>query len=80
METTSTPIAPDRLALTATEAAARMGICRAQFWKLHSAGKVPMPVYLGTKAPRWRLDELRQWLDAGCPDRQTWQRRKAGGS
>jgi predicted DNA-binding transcriptional regulator AlpA len=31
-----------------------------------------MPVRLGTKAPRWRVDELRAWLAAGAPDRQTW--------
>lgn len=33
-----------------------------------------MPVRLGTKAPRWRVDELRDWLAAGCPDRLTWER------
>lgn len=69
-----TAIAPERLAITASDAARLLGISRGQFWKLHSAGKVPPPIYLGRKAPRWRLDELRAWLAAGCPDRQTWQR------
>jgi predicted DNA-binding transcriptional regulator AlpA len=50
------------------------GVSRSQWWKLHSAGKVPLPVYLGSKAPRWLLDELRAWLEAGCPTRQEWQR------
>ena len=63
-----------RLALSAKEAACLLGISRAQIWKLHSAGKIPMPVRLGTRAPRWRVDELRAWLAAGCPDRQTWER------
>jgi len=80
MEKTSTPIVADRLALSAIEAAALLGICRAQFWKLNSAGKVPLPVYLGSKAPRWRTDELRAWLAASCPDRLEWERRKAGGA
>jgi len=78
METAKTPITPERLALTAKDAAALLGISRAQLWKLHSSGKIPMPVRLGTKAPRWRVDELREWLAAGCPDRQTWQRIRRG--
>jgi predicted DNA-binding transcriptional regulator AlpA len=52
------------------------GVSRSQWWKLHSSGKVPLPVYLGSKAPRWRIDELRAWLAAGCPCRQEWQRMK----
>ena len=63
-----------RLALPAKDAARMLGISRAQFWKLPSAGKVPLPVRLGSKAPRWSVAELSAWLSAGCPDRQTWQR------
>ena len=62
------------LAVAADGAAHLCGVSRSQWWKLHSAGKVPLPVYLGSKAPRWRVDELRAWLDAGCPRRQEWQR------
>jgi predicted DNA-binding transcriptional regulator AlpA len=61
-------------AVSAGAAAHLCGISRSQWWKLHSAGKVPLPVYLGSKAPRWRVDELRAWLIAGCPNRQEWQR------
>jgi predicted DNA-binding transcriptional regulator AlpA len=74
MNTTKTLLDSERLALPARDAAALVGVSRAQWWKLHSAGKVPLPVYLGSKAPRWRVHELRAWLDAGCPDRLTWQR------
>jgi predicted DNA-binding transcriptional regulator AlpA len=64
------------LAVDASAAAAMFGVSRAQWWKLHSAGKVPLPVYaLGSKAPRWRVDELRDWWAAGAPDRQTWEKR-----
>lgn len=69
-----TQIDSERLAVPAKDAAALLGISRAQFFKLHSAGKVPAPVYLGAKAPRWSVAELRAWLEAGCPDRQAWQR------
>lgn len=74
MDTHKTLIDSERLALSAKDAAALVGVSRAQWWKLHAAGKTPMPVYLGSKAPRWRVDELRAWLEAGAPDRQTWQR------
>jgi predicted DNA-binding transcriptional regulator AlpA len=72
MDTPQTHLDSDRLALPAKGAAALVGVSRAQWWKLHSSGKVPLPVYLGTKAPRWRVDELRDWLAAGAPDRATW--------
>jgi len=74
METPKTFLDSQRLALPARDAAALLGISRAQLWKLHSQGKLPLPVRLGTKAPRWRVEELRAWLAAGCPDRETWQR------
>jgi predicted DNA-binding transcriptional regulator AlpA len=74
MATPTTPFDSERLALSAMDAAAVLGISRAQFWKLHAAGKLPQPVYLGTKAPRWRATELRDWLAAGAPDLLTWQR------
>jgi len=68
----------DRLALTANDAAGLLGISRAQFWKLHASGKLPVPVYLGVKAPRWRAEELRDWLAAGCPDRVSWLKLQEG--
>ena len=61
-------------ALPAVHAARLLGICRAQFFKLHSAGKVPLPVYLTPLCPRWRRAELLAWLAAECPDRQTWMK------
>jgi predicted DNA-binding transcriptional regulator AlpA len=68
-DTTLEPIAVD-----ASAAAAMFGVSRAQWWKLHAAGKVPLPVYLGSKAPRWRVDELRAWLAADAPDRLAWEK------
>jgi prophage regulatory protein len=36
-----------------------------------AAGKLPAPVRIGGRVV-WRLDEVRAWLDAGAPDRETW--------
>src|SRR5689334_4836103 len=60
--------------LTAAGVGTMLGIGRAQVWKLHASGKLPLPVYLGSKAPRWRASELRDWIQAGAPDRQTWEK------
>lgn len=68
------------LAVNATTAAVMLGLSRSQFFKLHASGKVPMPVRLGSRAPRWRVAELEAWLDAGCPDRRTWARARASRS
>jgi predicted DNA-binding transcriptional regulator AlpA len=73
MITTNTLVDSERLALPAKDAALLLGISRGQFWRLHASGKLPHPVYLGTKAPRWRIEELRAWLAAGAPDRRAWE-------
>ena len=44
-----------------------------QMWS--SAGRIPRPIRIG-RAPMWRLDELRDWVDAGCPPRREWESRK----
>jgi predicted DNA-binding transcriptional regulator AlpA len=62
----------DPEALAAADAARLLGISRSQFFKLPSSGRVPMPVYLTPRCPRWRKSELLNWLAAGCPDRLTW--------
>jgi len=40
--------------------------------RLTSSGKTPKAVRLGGR-PLWRVDELRAWVEAGCPDRRTWE-------
>lgn len=37
-----------------------------------------MPTYLGARRPVYLLDELGDWLAAGAPDRQAWQRLRQG--
>lgn len=40
-----------------------------------AAGKLPTPVRIGGKV-LWNIAEIRAWLDAGAPDRETWTHRK----
>ncbi len=37
-----------------------------------AAGKLPRPARIGAKV-LWSVPELRAWLAAGCPDRETWE-------
>ena len=39
---------------------------------LDAEGKLPAPIQLG-RLKKWNRDELRAWMESGCPDRETWQ-------
>ena len=41
-----------------------------------AAGKLPAPVRIGGRVV-WVVAEIRAWLDAGAPDREMWQARRA---
>jgi predicted DNA-binding transcriptional regulator AlpA len=71
-KTPEAAIKDDPLLIDAKGAAALCGICRTTWLSLCSAGKTPEPIRLGRRV-LWRLDELRAWLDAGCPARHNWQ-------
>ena len=45
------------------------GIRTVRMWD--AAGKLPAPIRIGGIVV-WRLDEIRAWLNAGAPDRETW--------
>jgi predicted DNA-binding transcriptional regulator AlpA len=64
--------AVEALLVDAKEAARICGISEASWYRLKSAGKLPLPVRLGGRV-LWRVEELRRWTVAGCPDLRTWQ-------
>lgn len=43
---------------------------------MDAAGKLPMPIRVGGRV-LWLVDEIRDWLRAGAPDRETWEAMKA---
>ena len=57
---------PVVLLIAAEEVARLMGISERTLWRLLSAGKIPKPLHVGRSA-RWRLAEVREWIDRGCP-------------
>lgn len=48
------------------------GRSEASWWRDHAAGRIPAPIKLGGRT-LWRIEELRRWISAGCPDRRSWE-------
>ena len=65
----------DSLLLSAKEAAKILGVSPAFFYSLHNSGKVPLPRRLGRRR-LWSVQELKDWIAAGCPGRAEWQNKK----
>ncbi len=66
----------EAIAVCARELAEMLGISLRQTWRLNSAGRLPRPIRLGGSV-RWNRAEVQQWFETACPDRQTWEARKA---
>lgn len=62
--------------LTAKDLAEVLCVSVRQVRRLQAAEDLPAPVYIG-RLPRWRESEIAGWMQAGCPDRQKWEARKA---
>ena len=60
--------------LSARQAAALCGKSLRTWRTWDAAGRIPQPVRIG-RSTLWRLDELRKWIEAGCPRREEWEAR-----
>ena len=56
----------DALLVNASDVAHLLKISTRTLWRMRSTGQLPLPVRLGG-AVRWRLDEIQNWIAAGCP-------------
>lgn len=59
--------------LDAAAAARLCGVSRATWFCWDSRGRIPRPLRLSERIPRWRVEELRAWLAAGAPPRERWE-------
>src|SRR5262245_35799282 len=64
------------LLVGAAEAGRLCGRSEASWWRDHAAGRIPAAVKLGGRT-LWRVEELRRWVEAGCPPRKTWEALRA---
>ena len=63
------------LLLTARQAAAACSKSLRTWRAWNAAGWIPRPVRIG-RSTLWRAEELREWVNAGCPRRAEWEARK----
>jgi predicted DNA-binding transcriptional regulator AlpA len=59
----------DPVLISADDLAALMQISTRTLWRLLSAKQVPKPIRLGGST-RWRLDQVRKWIEQGCPPQE----------
>jgi predicted DNA-binding transcriptional regulator AlpA len=62
----------DVLLLSARRAADLCGKSLRTWRTWDAAGWIPKPVRIG-RSTLWRADELRAWVEAGCPRREAWE-------
>src|SRR6516225_1714104 len=72
------PPAIESLLVPANVAGPLCGRSEASWWRDHAAKRIPAPIRLGGRT-LWRVQELREWVEAGCPDRKTWEAIRARG-
>lgn len=70
--TPSLPAEAGALTVDTTGAARLLSISESHLFGLRRAGRFgPAPIRLG-RCTRYRVDELRAWVHAGCPARARW--------
>ena len=53
--------------------AAKMAAVSLATWdRMTAAGKTPRPIRFSHGCIRWRVSDLEAWVNAGCPNRQTF--------
>jgi predicted DNA-binding transcriptional regulator AlpA len=60
-------IADDALLLSGADVCRRLGIGLSHFHNLRRSDKFPLTTIRLGASVRWREDELRQWIECGCP-------------
>jgi hypothetical protein len=72
---------PDWQMIGADDLARLLSISVSTLDRWHAGARLPLPVVNDGKGKvrRWRLGDVRSWVEAGCPGRDEWeQRRRAG--
>ncbi len=57
------------LLIDVQEVARRLAMSEESVLRLTAAGTLPQPIIIGNEAARWRTEDIRAWVNAGCPDR-----------
>ncbi len=65
--------------LTAQMLAERLSLSKRQVHRLNSAGRIPKPLRVGGSI-RWSERTVNRWIEAGTPDRKTFEAMQQAGS
>ena len=65
----------DSLLVSAKQAAEMCGKSLRTWRTWDAQGLIPQPLRIG-RSTLWRVDELREWVSAGCPRRDEWEARQ----
>ena len=49
--------------LNVREVCKKLGVCRSTLYKHIAAGRMPAPVHITPTTPRWRDDEVAEYID-----------------
>jgi predicted DNA-binding transcriptional regulator AlpA len=60
------------LLVSADQAARLLGLSRAHFYSQLSAGRIGPMGYEFGRRKLWSVEELRRWVESGCPPREKW--------
>lgn len=52
-------------------AAKLLDLSERTIWGMANSGRMPTPVKIG-RSVRWSIEELRAWVNAGCPPKEKW--------
>jgi excisionase family DNA binding protein len=64
------------LLLSASSLATMLQVSKRTLWRLHSAGRLPHPVRIGSSV-RWKLHDVEEWIEGGCPDEHSTKKMKS---
>lgn len=65
--------------LTAKQLGSLLSLSKRQVFRLNSCGKLPSPIRIGGSV-RWAESTIAAWLQAGAPDRKTFEARREAGN
>jgi prophage regulatory protein len=67
--TPDTTTSAEPLLIPVEHVGAILNVSTRTVWRLLSTKRLPEPIRIGGSV-RWRLDQVRQWIAAGCPPQQ----------
>lgn len=72
--TESTAVPSEPLAVSALGLARMLSCSVRHIRRLDSMGRLPKAVTVGSRLKRWIVREIQDWLEAGSPSREDWDR------